>query len=329
MSGASSRPGLLPGLALGAGLALLSGCGPQAPAPHTRIAGWSPRGSDAPLDAQVAVDFTAPVAADGLAEGRHVALTRAADARAVARALEADEAPGLLAVACGVSLADGGRRILLRPRAPLAAGSAWALVVAPTLRDAEGRPVLDPEGHLRSWVGSFSTVTGPPPRPVLTEVRAVAATPQAAGEYVELVNLGDGPLDLSGWRLEKRTASGLLAGCTVAVAATPLPPGGYALITSAAWDGRYPVPAGTVHFTCGAATLAGGLADDRPPELRLLDWTGALAASFGEGGTAPRCPAAVERIDPQAPDRQENFDCALDEGTPGWCNSVTPDAWCP
>jgi hypothetical protein len=245
------------------------------------------------------------------------------------KALEAGEAPGLLAVACEVALLEGGRRLSLTPRQPLAAGSAWALLVAPTLLDAEGRPVLDPEGRRRSWLGTFSTEAGPPPRPVLTEVRAVAATPQAGGEYVELINLGDGPLDLSGWRLEKRTATGLLAGCTVAAAAEPLQPGRYALLTSGAWDDRYPVPDGTVRFGCGVATLAGGLADDRPPELRLLDWTGALIASFGDGGTAPRCPAAVERIDVAGGDAPGNFACALEEGTPGACNSVTPAGWCP
>ena len=100
-----------PPLALAALLAVAGppGCGPPPPAPHTRIAGWSPRGSDAPLDALVTVDFTAPVSSEGLAEGLHVALTRAADARAVARALEAGEAPGLLAVACDVALVEGGR----------------------------------------------------------------------------------------------------------------------------------------------------------------------------------------------------------------------------
>ncbi len=328
MSRTGSRLAPLLGLILGAGLAELPGCGPAAPAPHTRIAGWSPQGLDAPLDVPVTVDFTAPIAADGLADGRHVALCRAADARAVARALEAGEAPGLLAVQGAVSLTEGGRRILLRPRLPLAGGSAWVLVVAPTLRDADGRPVLDPEGHRRSWFGTFSTVAGPPPRPVLTEVRAVAMTPQAGGEYVEVLNLGGGPLDLSGWRLEKRTSSGLLAGCTVAAAAAPLLPGDFGLLTSAAWDGRYLVPDGTVRFTCGAATLAGGLADDRPPELRLLDWTGALLASFGADGSAPRCPAAVERIDPAAGDEPDNFGCALEEGSPGACNSVTPAGWC-
>jgi hypothetical protein len=329
VSGRDPRLPLLLGLALGGGLALLSGCGPEAPAPHTRLAGWAPQGSDAPLDARVSADFTAPIAAEGLSEGRHVALTRAGDTRAALLALEAGEPPGLLAIACDVALLEGGRRLQLTPRHPLPAGSALALLVAPTLLDAEGRAVLDPEGHRRSWSGAFSTVAGPPPRPVLTEVRAVAATPQAGGEYVELFNLGDGPLDLSGWRLEKRTATGLLAGCTVAAAAEPLQPGGYALLTSGAWDDRYPVPAGTVRFACGAATLAGGLADDRPPDLRLLDWTGALLATFGEGGTAPRCKAAVERIDLAGGDTGGNFACAETEGTPGRCNSVTPSGRCP
>ena len=329
MSARDPRLPLLLGLAVGGLLAALGGCGPEATAPHTRLAGWSPQGGGAPLDARVSADFTAPIAASGLAEGRHVALARAVDARAAQKALEAGEPLGPLAVACEVALLEGGRRLTLTPRRPLPAGSAFALLVAPTLRDAEGRPVLDPEGHRRSWLGAFSTEAGPPPRPVLTEVRAVAATPQAGGEYVELLNLGDGPLDLSGWRLEKRTASGQLTGCTVGAAAEPLEPGGYALLTSGAWDGRYPVLAGTVRFGCGAATLAGGLADDRPPELRLLDWTGALTATFGEGGTAPRCPAAVERIDAEGGDAAGNFACAEDEGTPGWCNSVTPAGWCP
>ncbi len=328
MSRPDPRLPLLLGLALGAGLAALSGCGPAAPEPHTRIAGWTPTGAGAPRDALVTVDFSAPVAADGLAEGRRVALARAPDARAVASALEAGQSPGLLALPCDAALAEGGRRLVLRPRALLPGATPFAVVVASTLRDADGRAVLDPEGHQRTFLGTFSTVAGPPPRPALTEVRAVAAPPQAGGEYVELLNLGDEPLDLSGWRLEKRTASGLLAGCTVAAAAAALPPGAFGLVTSAAWDGRYPAPAGLVRFSCGAATLAGGLADDRGPDLRLLDPAGALLATFGQGGGAPRCPAAVERIDPLAPDAAANLACALAEGTPGWCNSVTPDARC-
>lgn len=311
------------------GLVAWLGCAPQAPEPHTRIAGWSPSGTGVARSAPVTVDFTAPVAPDGLAEGLLVALARAADARAVARLLEAGEPAGPLALPCDAALGGDGRRIELRPLAPLAGSTAYALVVAPTLRDAEGRAVLDPEGHRRTFVATFSTVAGPPPRPVLTEVRAVAVTPQAGGEYVELLNLGEEPLDLSGWRLEKRTSSGTLAGCAVAAAVAALPPGAFGLITSEGWDGRYPATAGTVRFTCGASTLAGGLADDRPPEVRLLDPSGAVQFTFGQGGAGPRCPAAVERIDALAPDQPSNLACAIDEGTPGWCNSVTPAALCP
>ena len=306
----------------------LGGCGPPPFEPHTRIAGWSPSGPGAPRAALVAVDFTAPVDATGLAEGLLVALCRAADVRAVARALEAGEAPGLLALATDAAASPGGRRFELRPRTLLSGGAAFAVVVAPTLRDAEGRAVLDPEGHRRTFVGAFSTEAGPPPRPVLTEVRAVAMSPQAGGEYVELLNLGDEPLDLSGWRLEKVTSSGTLAGCTVDAALAPLPPGAYGLVTGGAWDGRYQVPAELVRFTCGASTLAGGLSDERGPQVRLLDLAGAPLATFGLADAAPRCPAAVERIDPLAPDLAANLACATDEGTPGWCNSVTPATRC-
>ncbi len=329
MSRVDPRVALMLGFAIGAGVAALSGCGPAPPEPHTRIAGWSPSGSGASRSATVAVDFTGPVAADGLAEGRLVALGRAADARALARALDGGEAPGPLALPCDAGLAGGGRRFELRPRALLPGGTAFAVVVASTLRDAGGRAVLDPDGHRQAFVGTFTTVPGPPPRPVLTEVRAVAATPQAGGEYVELLNLGEEALDLSGWRLEKRTSAGLLAGCTVTTAAEPLPPGALGLIAGGAWDGRYPVPDGLVRFTCGASTLAGGLADERPPEVRLLDPAGALQGTLGRDGAAPRCPAAVERIDALAPDLPDNLACAVDEGTPGWCNSVTPPERCP
>jgi hypothetical protein len=321
-----TRGALLLGPLLGGGLALLAGCGPKQPEPHTRIAGWSPSGSGAPRDPVVTVTFTAPI---GLAGGTLVALGRAADARALARALEAGEPPGPLAIPCDAAPADDGRRLELRPRSRLGGGAAFVLVVPPTLKDAEGRPVLDPDGYRRTFLGSFTTVPGPPPRPAITEVRAVAAPPQAGGEYVEVLNLGEEPLDLSGWRLEKRTGTGSLAGCLVATAALALPPGRFGLITSEAWDGRYPGAAGAVRFGCGGATLAGGLADDRAPEVRLLDPAGAPLATFGQAGSAPLCPAAVERIDLTGPDLAANLACAVGEGTPGACNSVTPPWSCP
>ncbi len=166
----------------------------------------------------------------------------------------------------------------------------------------------------------------------LKELNIVFSEPDpytAKIKYVELLNLGEEPLDLSGWRLEKRTSSGALAGCTVAAAAQPLPPGAFGLLVSGAWDGRYAEAASAVRFTCGAASLAGGLADDRPPEVRLLDPAGSVAATIGQDGVAPRCPAAVERIDLAGPDAAANLACAVGEGTPGACNSVTAPSSCP
>ena len=113
---------------------------------------------------------------------------------------------------------------------------------------------------------------GPPPRAVLTEVRADAETPEAGGEYVEVANLGEGTLDLSGWRLAKRTATGALSSCTVsAPPADAVAPGGVALVAGGAYDGRYALPDGRRVLACGATALLGGIANDRPPELLLLD----------------------------------------------------------
>jgi hypothetical protein len=283
-------------------------------------------------DAVATLELTGPADPTGLTDGTRVALARAADARAVAAAVES--AGGLTASApalpCEVRLLDGGRRIELTPRAPLALGAAHVLVVGP-IHDAEGRPVLDPDGKRRTFLATFETEAGPPgppPRPVLTEARADAETPEAGGEYVEVQNRGPAPLDLAGWRLAKRTASGTWTGCDLLGAAGgPLPPGGYALLTGAAWDGRYAVPAGTPRWSCAGTTLAGGLANDRSPELRLLDPAGAVQATLGEGGVAPRCPVVVERIDPAGPDSAANLACS-EIGTPGGCNSLTPLASC-
>jgi hypothetical protein len=302
-----------------AGVAL-AGCGADQPPPLTRITGWSPQGADAPLDGPASLTLSAAAAPDGLADGTRVALARAADARAVAAAVERDG--GLLpsdpALPCDVALADGGRRIELAPRAPLAAGGAYVLVLGP-IRDQAGHPVLDPEGRRRTFLGPFQTAPpppGPPPVPVLTEVRAVAEAPESGGEYVEVADLGEGPLDLDGWRLEKRTAAGGFTGCLLSLAeGGPAPPGGVALLTGAAWDRRYDVPAGAPRYACAASTLAGGLADDRPPDVRLVDPGGTVQATFGAGG-APRCPAAVERLDPTGLDEPANLACT--EGTPGW-----------
>ncbi|WP_242342587.1 lamin tail domain-containing protein [Anaeromyxobacter terrae] len=304
-------------------LLLAVACGLPDPSPFVRVEGGAPEGAGVAPEAVAAeFRFTGPIAPEGILDGGRLVLVPAADLREALDAVESDGgAAGLAArVPAAVSLADGGRRAVLTPVGPLRALAPYALVLSSRVHAADGRTVLDAEGRRRPSVVGFETAraAGPPPRPVLTEVRADAATPEAGGEYVEIANRGAGPLDLSGWRLAKRSATGALSSCTVsarpedAVAA-----GAVALVVGGAYDGRYAVPAAARVLACGATALLGGIANDRPPDLLLLDPAGAVVSTFGAGGGAPICPAAAERIDVDGPDVAENLACAGGEGTPG------------
>jgi hypothetical protein len=185
------------------------------------------------------------------------------------------------------------------------------------VRASDGRPVLDPEGKQRPVVVEFEIAPAPAgaPPPVhaaIVEVLPDADTPEAGGEYVEIVNLGHQPLDLAGFRLAKASASGTFTRCAIAPRlGGPVPPGGVALLAGGAYDGRYALPAGTVVYQCGTSSLAGGLANDRAPTLRLEDPAGAVVSSVGVAAPAPRCTGeAIVRLDPAGPDEAANFGCA-------------------
>lgn len=304
-------------------LAGVAACGLPAPAELVRVERVAPVGTGvAPELAAAEVRFSAPIAPEGIVDGARLVLVPAAALREALDAVESDAGAAELParVPAVVSLEAGGRSAVLRPAAPLRALAPYALVLSSRARADDGRAVLDAEGRRRPTVAAFETgrAAGPPPRPVLTEVRADAATPEAGGEYVEIANLGEGTLDLAGWRLAKRGATGALSSCTVsALPGDALAPGGVALVAGGAYDGRYLLPAGTPVLVCGGSALAGGIANDRPPELLLLDPSGAVASTFGAGGEAPICPAAAERLDPDGPDVPENLACAEGEGSPG------------
>ncbi|WP_242355104.1 MULTISPECIES: lamin tail domain-containing protein [Anaeromyxobacter] len=304
-------------------LLLAAACGLPEPAPFVRVESVAPEGPGVAPEAVVAeIRFTAPIAPEGILDGERLALVPAADLREALEAVESDAGAAALAsrVPAAVALADGGRRAMLTPGAPLRALAPYVLVLSSRVHAADGRPVLDVEGRRRPSVGAFETAraAGPPPRPVVTEVRADAATPEAGGEYVEIANRGEGVLDLLGWRLAKRSATGALSSCVVSARLEDaLPPGAIALVAGGAYDGRYALPPGTPVLACGATALLGGIANERPPELLLLDPSGAVASTFGAGGAAPLCPAAAVRVDVDGPDVAENLACAEGEGTPG------------
>jgi hypothetical protein len=302
--------------ALVLGMALA--CGMPDPEPLPRVLSAAPEGEAVSPATTAEIRFEAPVDPDGLTDGRRLVLVHAEALRAAVAAVESDAGALALegAIACEVALDPDGRRVELRPRAHLRPWTGHALVLSSRVRAADGRAVLDPDGRLRTFVRSFATGApeGPPGVPALTEVLVDAATPEAGGEYVEILNVGEGPLDLAGWRLAKRSASGALSSCAISgPAGAVIAPGAVGLVGGGAWDGRYELPAGVPVLACGTTALLGGIANDRAPELLLADPTGAVIATLGVAG-GPVC-VAVEKIDPGGPDDLANLACT--SGSPG------------
>jgi hypothetical protein len=312
---------------LAGALAASLACGMPDPEPLPRILGAAPEGEDVPTTAAAEIRFGAPVDPDGLLDGRLLVLVPIQALRAATNAVDSDSGAAGLAAAVPVDAAveDRGERVVLRPVSALRAFSWYAIALSSRVRAADGRAMLDPDGRRRVFVSSFATGApeGPPPAPALTEVRIRAATPESGGEYVEVLNLGEGPLDLAGWRLAKRNPTGTLSSCEIASpAGAVIEAGGVGLVAGRAWDGRYLLPDGVPVLACGATALLGGIANDRAPEILLADPGGAILATLGSAG-APVCRTALEKIDPAGADDPENLACT--DGTPG----VVPDVASP
>jgi len=301
-----------------AAAALVLACGLPEPEPFARVTGASPEGDGVAVGASAEIRFSAAVSPEGLVDGRRVALAESFALRETIAAVESEAGASGAGVAVRAALEDGGRRVVLRPEAPLRSFTGYALVLSSRASAADGRPVLDPDGRRRTFVASFETgaADGPPPAPALTEVRSDAETPEAGGEYVEVANLGQGPLDIGGFRLAKRTATGALSSCAISAptGGAVVAPGAVALVSGGAYDGRYPLPAGVAVLACGATALIGGIANDRAPEILLLDRLGTTVATLGANG-ARICAVALEKIDAAGVDAPMNLACTA--GSPG------------
>ena len=290
-------------------------CGmPEVPEPAPRVVRVQPDGAGVPVDVgEVAIEFSAPVSPAGLADGRRLVLVPASLEKAAVAAVESEEGAIRLAGAApgSIALADGGRRAVLYLSAPLHALVPYAVVVGTRVETADGRAVLDAAGRRKPTVARFETgpAGGPPARPVIAEVRIDAATPEAGGEYVVLQNRGDGPLDLYGHRLEKRSPSGAVTDC--ALGEGVVAPGALALVAGGAYDQRYLLPAGTVVASCGATSLLGGLANDRFPALQLVDPRGTVLSTAGARG-GPVCAIAL-RLDLDGPDEAWSWGCVEED----------------
>lgn len=316
------RPALLVAVAL---VLYLGACGLPDPGARVRVVEAAPSGADVNPEVVPSIGFSGAVAPDGLLDGRRVLLATETGLHDALEAVESEEGAGAEVdrVACAIALEAEATRLVLRPVGPLRGGGAYALVLSSRALAADGRRVLDAEGRLLPTVVRFVVARPPPPAVFLTELLADAATPEAGGEYAEVLDLGPGPLDLAGWRFEKRLSTGSWSGCTIGEGwGDATGEGTVALVVGGSWDGRYDVPPGVTAFPCGATSLAGGIANDRAPVVRLLDPSGNVAALL-DATAVPACAGALEAI-PPAPDEGGSGCCACTDGSPGLVPPISP-----
>lgn len=199
------------------------------------------------------------------------------------------------------------------------------------------------------WNGQLGTAPDPAPFQlaaplpplVLDELLLSPEGTRADGEFVEVVNLGDAPLDLLGLVLANCTGS---PGCAlpkttqafgpfVSGGPTAIPPHGYALLVDGSFDASTAaaLPAGTLLLAPldGTPLLTLSTTKPQPVALFAAGGAGPPLSTFDGSLTAVKGLSA-ERIDPAAPDPLPGSwaPALVPGGTPGSCNSVTPAADC-
>ncbi len=153
------------------------------------------------------------------------------------------------------------------------------------------RFVASPCGHSP---GRANCIGMPPAAPALVLLTEVMANPldESTGEYVELLNLGDAPLDLTGFTLSDGDSPDPIHG-------PPVPPGGYAVILDADYAGQYALPAEAIRLGVDDARLGNGLSTNDPITLR--DREGELVAAWQQPFN-PGNGRSAELADPEGED---------------------------
>jgi hypothetical protein len=178
--------------------------------------------------------------------------------------------------------------------------------------------VEDDEGHLLRGGAQPVMTTGALPRLVISEVMASPPPPipRSDGEYVEILNAGAAPVDLTLVALQG--IDGIVR--PVAPGATSpvvLNPAARALAVGASFDpARYVIPPDVPVLRASTQRLLGrGLSDDSPPLISLLaaDADGTLAEVDRYPGGEPKC-SAGESIEAALGDA---WVCGAYGGSPG------------
>jgi lamin tail-like protein len=144
-------------------------------------------------------------------------------------------------------------------------------------------------------------------------------------EFVEIVNTGTGPADLSGWRLVYRSGAGTSDVSLGTLAdGTMLAPGAFFLFGGSSYSGAHPADKS---FSAGLASAAGGVAikDADGNIVDSVGWGDATNAFVeGTAAAAPTIALAPGKSDARHPNGHDtnvnSADFAIGDPTPGFSN---------
>lgn len=160
-------------------------------------------------------------------------------------------------------------------------------------RPAGGAPDLGAFEHLAPATGV---------RLVISEVMANPVD-EARGEFVEIYNLGDAPVDLAGMILSDGDARDVLV--PRGGGSTTVAPGAYAVIIDSDYAGGYSIPTDVTVVQPGNTTVGNGLSTTDPITLYAADGATVLATflhPFDPGNGV-----SAERVDLEGPDVPSNW----------------------
>ncbi len=305
---------------------------------------FRPQGDRVPLETQVSVLFSEPVAPDTGLDG----LVVVAMAELVDQEFLTDlDRPPLssrraeIPLECTPGTDAGGSRVLLQPSDRLQPSRAYLVVVSAAVCDLAGNPLVvdlyfDERGRALGRhthvLHQFTTVSLPDPDPVpdpvsgllFTEILANPEGTESAGEYAEVLNAGGESVDLSGLRIDDTGGAGEgdpLGPCAEGESTT-LPPGKAALLVGESFVPPSDLEPNTVMLCTDRSTLTPrGLKNSGGEVLVLKDSTGAELTRYGgwvDFSSREGCSAA--RLSLTAPDSADNWAIPREEPcrSPGW-----------
>ncbi len=143
-------------------------------------------------------------------------------------------------------------------------------------------------------------------------INEVLANPlvESTGEFVEILNLGDSPVDLADFVISDGDAVDRIEGFEGGP--TDVPPGGFAVVLDRDYPGVYEIPAAAVRLTVDDRTIGSGLATSDP--ITLLQPDGISVVDTFTHPFNPGNGRSAERVDPGVGDVLANWVAASCEG---------------